>query len=337
VIVVVAGPVVICALAWVLARALRAVRHTPGRSDHGLTPGEGRRDLPAAIVAFSAHRLRGERGEWADAMVAELDALAGRLERWTFALGSVRVAIAPPLLEARPATVQRVMIAIGALGIVGVATYGQIRMAANASTGGHGLIGKAIGAVVIVVVLGAESAMASRRARAADSAAHVARRWGVPGGAVMGASLIVTQTPIFAGSDLRTPTIALLVALVTPLVVGALAARASHDRRAGRAAAAWTGAIGGFVFFVGFMTLTFSATAWFTHDPSTIRAYQDSLSPAHFASYGSHYRSITGFVMSENSDTALLGGLLWLPVVAAIAGRLGARCGYADPSARTGR
>ena len=123
----------------------------------------------------------------------------------------------------------------------------------------------------------------------------------------------------------------LLVVVATPLVVGVLASRASHDPRAGRAAGAWTGAVGGFIFLIGFMTLTFAATGWFTHDPRTIRAYQDSLSPVHFASYGSHYRSITGFVMSENSDTALLGGLLWVPLFAAILGRLGARFSHGVP------
>ena len=79
------------------------------------------------------------------------------------------------------------------------------------------------------------------------------------------------------------------------------------------------------------MTFTFAATGWFTHDPGTIRAYQDSLAPAHLASYQSHYRSITGFVMSENNDTALLGGLVWLPLLAALAGQLGAHLNHGLP------
>ncbi len=332
-IVVLVGPIVICAVVWVLVRAVRAMRRVPRGSDHaGLLPGGRQRDLPAAIVAFSAHRLRGERSDWADAMTAELDPVVGWLERWTFALGSVRVALAPPPVEERPVPVQHLMIAIGALAVVGIATYGQIRIAANASSGGHGVLYNVVAVTMIVFVLAAEAAMASRRARAADPVAHVARRWGVPGGAVMGVSLLIIQTPPFARSGLGVGTMGLLVVLATPFVVGVLASRASHDARAGRAAGAWTGVVGGFIFLIGFMTLTFAATGWFTHDPSIIRAYQDSLSPVHFASYGSHYRSITGFVMSENSDTALLGGLLWVPLLAAILGRLGARFSRGVPS-----
>ncbi len=80
----------------------------------------------------------------------------------------------------------------------------------------------------------------------------------------------------------------------------------------------------GLVLIVGLLILTLAATGWFVHDPAVISQYRDSLSPEHFASYHTHYATITGFVTSENSDTALLGGLIWLPLICATTGALGA-------------
>ncbi len=148
-----------------------------------------------------------------------------------------------------------------------IAIYGQIRLAANASTGGHGLLYTAVAAAIIVFVLAAQAAMAIRRARAADPAAKVSRRWGIAGGGVMGLCLLISQTPPISTSGFHIATVSFVLALATPLIVGVLASRASHDRRAGGSAGAWAGAVGGFIFLIGFMTITLAATQWFTHDP----------------------------------------------------------------------
>ena len=325
-IVVLLGPIVLCVVLWALIRACCTIPRAAqqARDAEAAAPGS-RSDLPTTIVGLSACRLSGNRRDWADAMETELDCITGTMARWLFALGSVRVVIAEPPPEEEPALLQQTTIVVGAVAVVGIAIYAQVRLAADASTGGHGLLYTAVAAAFIVFVLAAQAGMAIRRARAADPAAKVSRRWGIAGGAVMGSCLLGAEIPSVSTSGLHIATVSFVVALTTPLVVGVLASRASHDRRAGRGAGAWAGAVGGFIFLVGFMTITLAATQWFTHDPGTIRAYQDSMSPAHFASYGAHYRSIAGFVISENNDTALIGGLLWFPLLATMAGRLGAR------------
>ncbi len=325
-IVVLVGPIVIGAMVWACAGAARMVRVAgTDRGPDSATKRTPRRDVPAAILAWSARRLRGERNEWADALVAELDSLTGAQARWSLALGSVRIVFARPHRELRSAPVQQSMIVVAALAVVAVATYSHIRTGADALTGGHGVLSTAVTASVVILLLAAEAGLASRRTRSAEPGAAVARRWGIPGGVAMGVALIISETPPLARSGPLWAVGALLVGLGTPLVIAVLASRAAHDGGAGRNAAAWTGALGGFVFLIGLMAITFTATAWFAHDPGTVRSYHDSLSPAHFASYGSHYNSITGFVISENMDTALFGGLLWLPLVALVAGGLGAR------------
>ena len=52
------------------------------------------------------------------------------------------------------------------------------------------------------------------------------------------------------------------------------------------------------------------------------RVYHDSLSAAHYSSYHTDFRTITGFVVSENIDTALLGSLVWFPLIGLVFGAL---------------
>ncbi len=84
------------------------------------------------------------------------------------------------------------------------------------------------------------------------------------------------------------------------------------------------------------MTVTLAATTWVTHDPAVISAYRDTLNPAHYANYRTHYATITGYAMSENSDTALLLGLIWLPLLSLAFGKLGGVIGssHADEAPR---
>ena len=64
-------------------------------------PGSGRaeppaRDLPGRLTAAAAARMPASRRDWGQALLAELDHVQGRRARWGFALGAVRVALAPP-------------------------------------------------------------------------------------------------------------------------------------------------------------------------------------------------------------------------------------------------
>jgi hypothetical protein len=60
-----------------------------------------------------------------------------------------------------------------------------------------------------------------------------------------------------------------------------------------------------------------------------LRANRDSLPGEHFASYHTHYRSVAGFVLSENIDTAMIGSLVAFPFVGLVFGCLGGLLGAA--------
>jgi hypothetical protein len=53
-------------------------------------------DLARHFLALVAARTPANRGEWSQAMLAELDQVAGRRARWRFALSAARAALVPP-------------------------------------------------------------------------------------------------------------------------------------------------------------------------------------------------------------------------------------------------
>src|SRR5262249_18113227 len=104
----------------------------------------------------------------------------------------------------------------------------------------------------------------------------------------------------------------------------ARATRVSGQTGAGFDAAFWAAMTSGVFFLVVLLVLTFAATAWFVHDPGTIAQYRESISPSHFHEYHTHWSTITGFVIGETNDTALIGGLILLPLMSIAAGAVGA-------------
>ena len=79
-------PVVVL-LAVLVAAGLLLVR---------LSDGQGVGDVPARVVTAATHRLPAHRREWGQAMVAELTQIRGRVRRWRFAAGVLRVALFLP-------------------------------------------------------------------------------------------------------------------------------------------------------------------------------------------------------------------------------------------------
>ncbi len=113
---------------------------------------------------------------------------------------------------------------------------------------------------------------------------------------------------------------------VTPLLVSLVAAVAApwftRNARAGVEAALWTGMVGSLVFCVGLMSLTYSATAWFTSDPMTVASWMYSWSPLQYAEYRQHFPDTTIYLIRENADTAFVC-LLFGPAVSITLGLLG--------------
>ena len=74
-------------------------------------------DRARSLLTLAVRRLPPERRDWGRAMLAELDQLHGRAARWRFALGCVRVVLAPPRAVLSPGLVVRAAIVAGAAGM----------------------------------------------------------------------------------------------------------------------------------------------------------------------------------------------------------------------------
>jgi hypothetical protein len=98
---------VVVAIVVVLAVLAGTVRAGAPRSgDDGHVPGR--------MVTAAANRLLADRGDWGRAMLAELAHVPGRVDRWRFAAGVVRVALFPPSRRPR-------MVAVAVTGLVATA------------------------------------------------------------------------------------------------------------------------------------------------------------------------------------------------------------------------
>jgi hypothetical protein len=68
-------------------------------------------DLPATVVGAAVRRLPADRQDWGAAMVAELTQVRGRVRRWGFAVGVLRVVLFPPPRHGRR------VLAVGGVGL----------------------------------------------------------------------------------------------------------------------------------------------------------------------------------------------------------------------------
>ena len=176
--------------------------------------------------------------------------------------------------------------------------------------------------------------LVDRRARETSPRAASARRAGITSGVLLGALALLLSLPLpgtWSSSALgnMAAMLAFPLLLVGCLVTGVVAARASGDAAGGREAGVWAGRVAGSILAIGLLAATLWATGWFVHDPATISAYRDTLASAHFESYHTHFRTVAGFVSSENLDTALISSLLLFPLIGLVFGAFGGLVGAA--------
>ena len=289
-------------------------------------------DWSEAIVDLSARRLVSTRPDWGRAMVAELACLQGRATRLRFALGCVRAALVAPLADPRPARAARVVVAAAAVAVIGLGGWAQQRAAVAPAVGQHGVAYELAATALGLAAIGVHAWMVDRRARDASTGAASSRRPGVIIGVILGISALVVSLPL-PGAVFSSSAAGVVADVGFPLVIGGcllaglVAARASGNRASGYQAGVWAARVAGSIMAIGLLAATLWATGWFVHDPATIRTYQDSLSAAHYTSYHTHFRTIAGFVVSENIDTALIGSLVWFPIIGLVFGTLGGALG----------
>ncbi len=295
----------------------------------------GTSDSAAAIVDLSARRLASTRPEWGRAMAAELSCLDGRSTRLRFALGCARAALLPPAAGANPAPGVRLVVAAAAVAIVGLGILVQ-RRAEAAAIARHGGSYELAAVVLVLAAVGLHVWLVDRRARETSARATAARRSGVTVGVFLGATALLLSLPIPGASSSSwfggvTAMLAFPLMLVGCLLTGVVAARASGDSASGHEAGVWAGRVAGSIMAIGLLATTLWATGWFVHDPATISAYRDTLATVHVGTYQSQFRTIAGFVSSENVDAALISSLVLFPLIGLVFGAVGGVVGSPRP------
>jgi hypothetical protein len=292
-------------------------------------------DLAAAIVELSARRLASARPGWGRAMAAELSALDGRRTRLRFALGCARTALLPPLADGSTAPARVAIVAVvGA--VIGLGIVVQRRAQAAPAFGRHGASYEIAVTSLYLALIALHAWLVDRRARETSARAAAARRSGITVGIVLGAIALLLSLPlpgVSSSSHLSTVAAILPFPLMLAgcVLTGVMAARASGDSASGHEAGVWAGRVAGSIMAIGLLAATLWASGWFVHAPATISEYRETFSPEHFASYHTHFRTIAGFVSSENVDTALISVVLLFPLIGFVFGALGGHVGPPRP------
>jgi hypothetical protein len=275
-----------------LVRALR----------RGGSEGDGARSL----LGFAVRGLPADRVDWARAMLAELDQVEGGRERWRFSLGCVWAAVRIRVRSMEPggAFLRVIVLGCAAIALVlvgyGLLRYPGLRSAPNIW-----------GAMILfLAVLLVYVGLAVLLSRGVGESSASARLYGLVGGLVLGACWLLAIAPpsILKGWVL----FPLLVALLGPTLVAAVAGRHTRDSTTGTLAALWAGLVGGLTVFIVWVSVTY-ADAGGPYDAGLVRDFHKSGSP-----------DLTTYAVSDNLGSGLVL-LLMIPAVALALGSLSAR------------
>ena len=263
-------------------------------------------DYARLLLVFAVQGLPAGRAGWAHAMLVELGRVEGRRERWQFSLGctwaSVRIRV--EALEPGGALLRAVVLGCAAIAVAlvgyGLVRYPGLRSEPNVWGAMILFLATLLAYAVLTVVLS--------RGEAQRSVA--ARRYGLAGGLVVGVGWLLGIAPpsAFKGWVF----LPLLVALLGPAIIAAVAGRSAHDSRTGTLAALWSGFVGGLTVFIVWVTVTY-ANAGGPYDSGLVRDFHNSGAP-----------DLTTYGVSDNLGSGLVL-LLMIPTVALALGSLTAR------------
>jgi hypothetical protein len=259
------------------------------------------------------------RQQWRQAMQAEYASIDGRWARAVFLAGCARTVLWSALADDNASVGPRIAIIAGGFAILVLGLVSEVIVSSAPSSGGHGALYTVAATAIGIALLAVYLLAALRQVQVRGRAGTTGRRVGLLAGTVIGVIVVLGNTPI-AGSPSEGWS-AGIIALSTfavvfggAVVAGRQSATRTRDRRAGPAAGVWLALTSGAVLIVGLLGLTLLGVGWFTHDPATMQAYHRSLT-VDYPSYATHFATITGYVRSENQDTALIGGLFLLPII----------------------
>ena len=149
--------------------------------------------------------------------------------------------------------------------------------------------------------------------------ATIASRYGLSGGLLIGSAwfLVFAPTSLFKGWV----ALPLLIVLLGPACIAALAARSANDARTGTQAALWSGIVGGLAAFLIWVTATYLRDGR-PYDPGLVRDFHQS---------GAH--DLATYAVSDNLGSGLVL-LLIVPIVALAFGSLTARLAAGPTTSR---
>jgi hypothetical protein len=308
---------VIALLILVVVRILPA----GARTLRVLRPQDGG-DRAAAVLLLAVRGLPAERADWGRAMMSELDAARASRARWAFCLGCVRATVA---MRARASLGGRRRDGDGVRVVVLVAAVAALAL------GGYGLVrypllragdGAWAAALVLPALLVGYVGCALGLSHGTGPAAAAARRHGLAGGILVGASWLLAMFP--TASLKEWVFVPLAFAMLGPAGVAVLSVRASRDPKAATAAALWCGLVAGLLVFVIWVTATYLHDGR-PFDPQLIRDF-----------HASGARDLTTYAVGDDLGAAL-GMLLIIPTVALAFGSLAARLGRRGGANASGR
>jgi hypothetical protein len=241
-----------------------------------------------------------------------------------FALGCTRAALLLPPRPGAATQAVRIVVATTVVAITGLFFYTRHLLLGASYAGPNSQQG--VFAIVVdllfVGVVAASGLTALVRFGPTQRRARASRHFGAVGGMVVGGIALAGCLPGLIAQDangVAPNDWFLLAALTTTLAVGVAAARSSRDPRAGKEAGWWAGAIGGAILFIGLITLSYTSTTWFSHDPASVAAFHTFTSPGD----QTRYKTIAALVLNSNLDTAAMIGILGLPLLGFTLGALG--------------
>jgi hypothetical protein len=266
-------------------------------------------DAPARLLELAVIGLPASHREWGRAMCAELETVNGGGPRWRFGLGC---ATAAGVIGARVTLTSRrpgggglrAVIGAGLAAAVALAGYGLVRYPGLRSRDA------AVVAVAFVALLASYAATTLALSRGTGVREVTARRHGLVGGAVIGAAWLVVLSPTEVLK--QWVLLPLIIALLAPACIAALAARAGAVATGGTRAALWSGIVGGLLVFTVSLTATYAHNGR-PYDPQLLRDLPHSGAP-----------DLATLAVSDALSSALTL-LILIPLTALASGSLGAR------------
>ena len=263
-------------------------------------------DPARRLLVFAVRGLPPDRLDWGQAMLAEFDQVQGREARWRFSLGCAWAASRIRLQSPEPGGAGLRAVILGcvmlSLALVGYGLVHYPGLRSEPNVWGAML--------VFLATLLTYTGLAIVFARGVSQQAIAARRYGLRGGLATGAGwLLGIHPPAALKGWVFLP---LLIALIGPATVAAVAARRSRDSRTGNLTALWSGLVAGLTVFIVWAAVTY-ANAGGPYDAGLVKDFHSS---------GAH--DLPTYAVSDDLGSGLVL-LLLVPTSALALGTLGAR------------